>query len=121
MKNKMSIMLVATIITIFAVVFLVSCAGKAFYQNQVSEIGLIANQYKGKRTSTLIENFPNLKVDEMDTGDFRYTVNFEVESSFEEIMLSGKYRTAYCYVSVYFFSQEGVIRDYQLKRFSTTR
>ena len=109
------------VIGVFALVFFGSCAGKAFYQNQLNEVGLIANQYTGKSTSTLIENFPNLKVDEMDTGDYRYTVDFEVEPSFEEYMVSGKYRTPYCYVSVYFFSQDGVIKNYQLKRFSTTR
>ena len=121
-KNKMnSTVLGATCISIFCVLFLISCAGKAFYQNQLSQVDLIASQYKGKSTSALIEEFPNLQVDEMDTGDYRYTVNFEVEPSFEEYMLSGEYRTPYCYVSVYFFSQNGVINNYQMKRFSTTR
>ena len=121
-KNRLSSMMLGTTsFTIFCVLFLISCAGKAFYQNQLNGVDLIASQYKGKSTSILIEEFPNLKVDEMDTGDYRYTVNFEVEPSFEEYMLSGKYRTPYCYVSVYFFSEKGIIKNYQVKRFSETR
>ena len=37
------------VIGVFALVFFGSCAGKAFYQNQLNEVGLIANQYTGEK------------------------------------------------------------------------
>ena len=110
-KQYMTIIVVLTY-------FLSGCATKQFTNSQFSEIRQKADIFVGKNPGKLFGAYPELVVDEIDYGIFRYTVDYEVDCSISEILMTPRpdYTSTDCYIRVYFFVIDGVVMRYAMRR-----
>ena len=109
MKRKIAIVLLP-------LAFL-GCAATVIPQ-QRKRVTSFANGYVGKSVDVFMEDHPSAEVVVLDIAQnkFRYSLRHSVPCSFEEALLAPSDAQNVCWIDIYFFSEDGIIKRYSLQR-----